>query len=195
MPGYFRGYHYLQGLGQWVNQMHQPFLIHAFIIKDFELKHLLDNLTFPQMQSYAQLMLPLCVLTLKQICIWDHISPPLRKWKGTNLSLPVWHFNRAQDMVFNNSTGIFGDWFWKQISGTRIGVFQALPWTNIFFGLHEVYTLSMFPNKSYVSNNSLLMSYWCGNQHHLPLWMKLSSLHFDNECKNIYDLECTFTEY
>eukprot|EP00804_Cyclotella_cryptica_P027010 CCRYP_016662-RA/>CCRYP_016662-RA protein AED:0.29 eAED:0.29 QI:0/-1/0/1/-1/1/1/0/212 len=43
----------------------------------------------------------------------------------------------ALHIVFTNSIVKFGDTYWRQISGTGMGIAPAPPWATIFYALHE----------------------------------------------------------
>eukprot|EP00804_Cyclotella_cryptica_P016595 CCRYP_001935-RA/>CCRYP_001935-RA protein AED:0.24 eAED:0.24 QI:0/-1/0/1/-1/0/1/0/270 len=43
----------------------------------------------------------------------------------------------AVHIVFTNSIVKFGDTYWRQISGTGMGIAPAPPWATIFYALHE----------------------------------------------------------
>ena len=52
------------------------------------------------------------------------------------------HYNsqaliEALQIVFRNNVIQFGDTFWRQTSGTGMGISPAPPWATIFFALHE----------------------------------------------------------
>jgi hypothetical protein len=56
----------------------------------------------------------------------------------------------AIHIVFENIGIAFGDTYWKQISGTGMGISPAPPWATIFFGLFEHGLLQQWaPNLGY----------------------------------------------
>eukprot|EP00804_Cyclotella_cryptica_P018894 CCRYP_006425-RB/>CCRYP_006425-RB protein AED:0.40 eAED:0.40 QI:0/-1/0/1/-1/0/1/0/94 len=43
----------------------------------------------------------------------------------------------ALHIVFQNNILQFGDTYWKQISGTGMGIAPAPPWATIYYAIHE----------------------------------------------------------
>ncbi|KAL7481706.1 hypothetical protein ACHAW6_007378, partial [Cyclotella cf. meneghiniana] len=98
----------------------------------------------------------------------------------------------AIKIVFTNIIA-FGDTFWKQISGTGIGISQAPPWATIFFALHEGSLLPRWSrhilfHKRFIDN---VISIWIPHPCSLP--NKLLRNEFQQEIQQWYGLEWTFT--
>jgi hypothetical protein len=68
----------------------------------------------------------------------SHISSLLRNEAGHSFH----HYDaealiEALNIVFNNNILQFGDTFWRQISGTGMGIAPAPPWATIYYAIHE----------------------------------------------------------
>jgi hypothetical protein len=139
------------GLGKWVTEQLQPIAIaqKSYFKDTCALKDLLDKL---------------------------HLTPNERFWKAdanamyTNIKTPPaleisaylcreegvsFHHYRSQtlidalNIVFKHNFLKFGDTYWRQKSGTGMGISPAPPWTTIFFGLYEEQLLSKGMSTSY----------------------------------------------
>eukprot|EP00804_Cyclotella_cryptica_P008129 CCRYP_004613-RA/>CCRYP_004613-RA protein AED:0.23 eAED:0.23 QI:0/-1/0/1/-1/0/1/0/151 len=47
----------------------------------------------------------------------------------------------ALEIVFQNNILHFGDTYWRQISGTGMGIAPAPPWTTLYYAIHENHIL------------------------------------------------------
>ena len=75
---------------------------------------------------------------IKTVPALDTISQYLRENEKT-----LFHHYQSESLisalhiVFLNNILKFGDTYWKQISGTGMGISPAPPWATIFYALHE----------------------------------------------------------
>ena len=153
------------GLGKWVTEQLQPVAqAQPSYFKDtFELKDLLDGLEVPPngftFTSDAKSM----YTNIDTEPALLEISKYLRdSWPG-NFS----HYNpstliEALEIVFQNNLFKFGDTFWRQISGTGMGISPAPPWATIFFALHEQELLRKYSQHLLFLSDSSMISLGSG---------------------------------
>ena len=60
----------------------------------------------------------------------EHDNKPFNHYNPTALI-------EALQIIFRNNIIKFGDTYWRQISGTGMGIAPAPPWATIFFGIYE----------------------------------------------------------
>jgi hypothetical protein len=128
------------GLGKWITTMLQPIAQQqqSFFKDTFVLKDLVDDLIIP---SGAQLFTCDATSMYTNICTGpaiEHISHYLRmECEKTFHHYDADALIEAIHIVFENNIVAFGDTYWKQISGTGMGISPAPPWATIYFGLFE----------------------------------------------------------
>eukprot|EP00804_Cyclotella_cryptica_P016980 CCRYP_001921-RB/>CCRYP_001921-RB protein AED:0.38 eAED:0.38 QI:0/-1/0/1/-1/0/1/0/127 len=64
----------------------------------------------------------------------------------------------ALHIVFTNSIVKFGDTYWRQISGTGMGIAPAPPWATIFYALHEQHFVPKWSSHLVFTRGSLTTS-------------------------------------
>jgi hypothetical protein len=128
------------GLGKWVTEQLLP-IAHAqdsFFRDSFDLKNLLDNLQLPPNALLFTSDATAMYTNIKTTPALDTISQYLREHERTLFN----HYQSeslisALHIVFLNNILKFGDTYWRQISGTGMGISPAPPWATIFYALHE----------------------------------------------------------
>ena len=65
------------------------------------------------------------------------VTPHLTNGEGELLLSPPDSLIAALEIIFMHNYFKLGDSFWKQISGTSMGVCPAPPWATLFFALLE----------------------------------------------------------
>jgi hypothetical protein len=128
------------GLGKWITMMLQPIAQQqqSFFKDSFALKDLLDDIIIP---SGAQLF------TCDATSMYTNIrTGPAIEQISHYLCMEcdkTFHhydadaFMEAIHIVFENNIVAFGNTYWKQVSGTGMGISPAPPWATIYFGLFE----------------------------------------------------------
>eukprot|EP00804_Cyclotella_cryptica_P005818 CCRYP_000116-RA/>CCRYP_000116-RA protein AED:0.39 eAED:0.47 QI:0/0/0/1/0/0/3/0/287 len=118
------------GLGKWVDQMLQPIASSqpSYFKDSFEFKQLITLSLSQSVHVYSPVMQNLCTQT-----------SPLNLPSHASLltSAPSMTLIDAIEIVFRNNVIQFGDTYWRQISGTGMGISPAPPWATIFYALHE----------------------------------------------------------
>ena len=128
------------GLGKWITEMLLPIAQaqKSFFQDSFELKDLLETITVPSngllFTSDATSMYT-NILTEPAL---QTISAYLRSMEDKLFH----HYDAdalidALEIVFRNNYFKLGDTYWKQQSGTGMGISPAPPWATIFYALHE----------------------------------------------------------
>ena len=133
------------GLGKWVTEQLMPIAAaQASYFKDsFELKELLDKLRLPPNARFWKADATAMYTNIQTQPALDEISAYLRAEEGVNF-----HHYRSQTLIdalqiiFRHNYFKFGDTFWRQKSGTGMGISPAPPWATIFFGLYETKLLA-----------------------------------------------------
>lgn len=128
------------GLGKWVDQMLQPIAASqtSYFKDSFEFKKLITSLTLPPgariFTSDAKSMYTNIPTEPAIDCISAYLHSIYDK--------PFTHYHPqtlidAIKIVFRNNVIQFGDTYWRQISGTGMGISPAPPWATIFYAIHE----------------------------------------------------------
>jgi len=128
------------GLGKWVTEQLQPIArAQKSYFKDtFALKDLLDKLRLTPNERFWKADATAMYTNIKTPPALSEISAYLRRAEGVSF-----HHYRSQtlidalNIVFKHNFLKFGDTYWRQKSGTGMGISPAPPWTTIFFGLYE----------------------------------------------------------
>ena len=128
------------GLGKWITEMLQPIAQNqkSYFKDSFTLKDQLMNISIPPGGKLFTCDATSMYTNIRTGPAIEHISRYLRAECGKTYH----HYNvdaliEAIHIVFKNNIIAFGDTFWKQISGTGMGISPAPPWATIFFGLFE----------------------------------------------------------
>ena len=131
---------YPHGLGKWVDQALQPLARKqpSFFKDSFELKAMLSELSLPNNSLLFTADATSMYTNIKTDAALTAISQYIREEFRTHPS-PTYTqaLISALHIVFNNSIVKFGDTYWRQISGTGMGIAPAPPWATIFYSLHE----------------------------------------------------------
>ena len=131
---------YPHGLGKWVDQELQPLVRkQASFFKDsFELKTILSELsvhpsarlfTADATSMYTNIKTDVALTLISQL-----IHQELSKSQQPSYTEAL---VSALHIVFTNSIVKFDDTYWRQTSGTGMGIAPAPPWATIFYALHE----------------------------------------------------------
>ena len=126
------------GLGKWVTEQLQPVArAQKSYFKDtFVLKALLDELRLAPNERFWKADATAMYTNIKTPPALREISDYLRQEEGVSF-----HHYRSQTLidalhiVFKHNYLKFGDTYWRQRSGTGMGISPAPPWATIFFGL------------------------------------------------------------
>ena len=109
----------------------------------FALKDLLDKLRLTPNERFWKADATAMYTNIKTPPALSEISAYLRREEGVSF-----HHYRSQtlidalNIVFKHNFLKFGDTYWRQKSGTGMGISPAPPWATIFFGLYEEQLLS-----------------------------------------------------
>ena len=128
------------GLGKWVTEQLMPVArVQKSYFKDsFALKDLLDDLrlapnarffTADATSMYTNIATEPALAEISKY-LREHESTLFKHYKSETLI-------EALEIIFRNNLFKFGDTFWRQKSGTGMGISPAPPWATIFFALHE----------------------------------------------------------
>jgi hypothetical protein len=127
-------------LGKWVLEQLQPVAqCQPSYFKDsFELKKMLDDMELPPnaklftadaVSMYTNIKTEPALLEISEY-LRSHKSTPHHLYDPDSLIAVL-------EIVFRNNYFKLGDSFWKQISGTGMGVCPPPPWATLFFALLE----------------------------------------------------------
>jgi hypothetical protein len=110
----------------------------SYFKDSFDFKQLIEPLTLP---------IGACLFTCDAKSMYTNIpTEPAIECISTYLrsihGKPFQHYHPqtlidAIKIVFRNNVIQFGDTYWRQISGTGMGISPAPPWATIFYALHE----------------------------------------------------------
>jgi hypothetical protein len=128
------------GLGKWVTEQLHPIAIaqKSYFKDSFELKDMLDQLRLRPNARFWKADATSMYTNIETTPALTEISAYLKAEEGVSF-----HHYRAQTLIdalhiiFQNNYFKFGDTFWRQKSGTGMGISPAPPWATIFFGLYE----------------------------------------------------------
>ncbi len=127
----------------------------SYFKNSFELKQILEK-----MNISGKISLFTCDAYSMYTCIPTHIALPLIKQylvkhgQDFGLTMPViLALCDALDIVMPRNLIRFGDCYFKQISGTAMGICPAPPWAIIYFAIHE----------------NAILPRW---RHHVPFWKR-----------------------
>jgi hypothetical protein len=133
---------YPHGLGKWVDQALQPLARKqtSFFKDFFELKAMLSELSLPNnsllftadaTSMFTNIKTDAALTAISQYNIEKFCTHPSPTYTQALIS--------ALHIVFNNSTVKFGDTYWRQISGTGMGISPAPPWATptLLYSFHE----------------------------------------------------------
>ena len=128
------------GLGKWVNQQLKT-------IARAQPSYFQDSYTLCQSLQNLQLPPNALLFTSDAVAMYTNIKtePALKEiaeYIKTEEGTTFRHYDanaltEALHIVFRNNLIKFGDTFWRQTSGTGMGISPAPPWATIFFALHE----------------------------------------------------------
>ena len=132
------------GLGKWIDQMLQPIAKQqpTYFKDSFALKQSLQTLHLPPnallftsdaVSMYTNIQTEPALLVISNY-LREHDNKTFRHYNATALI-------EALNIVFRNNIIKFGDTYWRQISGTGMGISPAPPWATIFFGTYESSTI------------------------------------------------------
>ncbi len=133
------------GLGKWVTEQLQPVAQaqKSYFKDSLVLKALLDELRLAPNERFWKADVTAMYTNIKTPPALMEISDYLRREEGVSF-----HHYRSQTLidalhiVFKHNYLKFGDTYWRQRSGTGMGISPAPPWATIFFGLYEEKLLS-----------------------------------------------------
>ncbi len=128
------------GLGKWVDTQLQP-IAHAqpsYFQDTYCLKQLLSSIEIPPNALLFTADAKSMYTNIRTKPALDHISNLLRSKEGRSFH----HYDataliEAIEIVFQNNILQFGDTYWRQTSGTGMGIAPAPPWATIYFAIHE----------------------------------------------------------
>jgi hypothetical protein len=135
------------GLGKWVDQQLQPIARAqpSFFQDSYSLRQSLDTLQLPPNALLFTSDAVAMYTNIKTDPALTTISEYIHAEEGKAFH----HYDanaltEALEIVFRNNLIKFGDTYWRQISGTGMGISPAPPWATIFFALHERSVLSQW---------------------------------------------------
>jgi hypothetical protein len=128
------------GLGKWIDNMLQPIASSqpSYFRDSFAFKQLLTPLTLPRGARLFTCDAKSMYTNIPTEPAIEQISTYLHSTANRQFT----HYNPttlidAIKIVFRNNVIQFGDTYWRQISGTGMGISPAPPWATIFYALHE----------------------------------------------------------
>ena len=127
------------GLGKWADHalqtldQKQP----SFFKDSFELKVMLSELCLPHNALLFTADSTLMYTHIKTDAALTVISQYIKEEFRTHPSPSYTNaLTTALHIIFNNSIVKFGDTYWRQISGTGMGIAPTPPWATLFYSLH-----------------------------------------------------------
>ena len=128
------------GLVKWITKMLQPIAQgqQSYLKDSFSLKDQLVQLSIPPGGKLFTCDATSMYTNIRTGPAIKHIS----HYHCTEHEKTFHHYNKdalikAIYIVFENSIIVFEDIYWRQISGTGMGISPAQPWATIFFGLFK----------------------------------------------------------
>ena len=128
------------GLGKWVDTQLQPIARAqpSFFQDTYSLKNLLSNIDIPPNALLFTADAKSMYTNIRTGPALAHISNFLCQEAGRTFHhYDTQALTEALDLVFTNNILQFGDTYWRQISGTGMGIAPAPPWATIYFAIHE----------------------------------------------------------
>eukprot|EP00804_Cyclotella_cryptica_P010837 CCRYP_008763-RA/>CCRYP_008763-RA protein AED:0.42 eAED:0.52 QI:0/-1/0/1/-1/1/1/0/212 len=140
---------YPHGLGKWVDQELQPLARKqtSFFKDSFDLKSILSKLTVhpsarlftaDATSMYTNIKTDVALTLISELIRQELHKPQQPSYTEALIS--------ALHIVFTNSIVKFGDTYWRQISGTGMGIAPAPPWATIFYALHKQHFVPKWNN-------------------------------------------------
>jgi hypothetical protein len=128
----------LHALGKWITTELNPIAQRqqSYFQNSFALKEMLDNMEVPPNTK---------IFSCDATSMYTNIptGPALQvvgQYLRANCDAALAEaLIDALTIVMQNNIVQFGDTFWKQISGTAMGISPAPPWAILFFAIHEIY--------------------------------------------------------
>eukprot|EP00804_Cyclotella_cryptica_P003582 CCRYP_002186-RB/>CCRYP_002186-RB protein AED:0.29 eAED:0.21 QI:0/-1/0/1/-1/0/1/0/339 len=139
-----------RGLGKWVDIQLQPVARTqpSYFQDSYCLKQLLSNIEIPPYALLFTADAKSMYTNIRTGPALKHISNLLRNKEGRTFH----HYDapaliEALEIVFKNNILQFGDTYWKQISGTGMGIAPTPPWAAIYIAIHENSVLSCWTSQ------------------------------------------------
>eukprot|EP00804_Cyclotella_cryptica_P024342 CCRYP_015317-RA/>CCRYP_015317-RA protein AED:0.18 eAED:0.18 QI:0/-1/0/1/-1/1/1/0/363 len=127
-------------LGKWVDIQLQPIARAqpSYFQDSYLLKQLLSEIDVPPHALFFTADAKSMYTNIRTGPALTHISNLIRHEAGRSFH----HYDTqaltdALQIVFNNNILKFGDTYWRQISGTGMGIAPAPPWATIYYAIHE----------------------------------------------------------
>jgi hypothetical protein len=128
------------GLGKWVDIQLQPIARAqpSYFQYSYTLKQLLSELDVPPHALLFTADAKSMYTNIRTDPALTHISELLRHEVGRSFHhYDTQALTEALHIVFKNNILHFGDTYWRQISGTGMGIAPAPPWATIYYAIHE----------------------------------------------------------
>ena len=184
------------GLGKWVDTQLQPIARAqpSFFQDTYSLKHLLSNIEIPPNALLFTADAKSMYTNIRTGPALAHISKLLRQEAGRTFHhYDTQALTEALDLVFNNNILQFGDTYWRQISGTGMGIAPAPPWATIYYAIHENRVLPRWSSNVIFYRRFIddIIGIWACNEcaeHDNALWTQ-----FKSEMQQWHGLEWEFS--
>jgi hypothetical protein len=137
----------LHGLGRWLNKQLQPYVkeLPSYLSSSLTLKAELAQI---QIQPGERISMFTCdAKSMYTNISTDHallqIGAYLRKHPQCSNASAIM---QALSLLMRNNIFRFGDTYWKQLTGTAMGAPPACDYAELYFGIHELAIISLYPN-------------------------------------------------
>ena len=184
------------GLGKWVDIQLQPIARAqpSYFQDSYCLKQLLSDIVLPPNALLFTADAKSMYTNIRTGPALEHISNLLRHEEGRTFH----HYDakaliEAIEIVFKNNILQFGDTYWRQISGTGMGIAPAPPWATIYYAIHENNILPRWTEQVLFYRRFIddIIGIWLCDEnieHNNDLWAQ-----FKNDLQQWYGLEWEFS--
>ena len=182
----------LHGLGKWITTELNPIAQRqqSYFQNSFALKEMLDDMEVPPNTKIFSCDAKSMYTNIPTEPALEVVGLYLRAHCNSKLAEALID---ALTIVMKNNIVQFGDTFWKQISGTAMGISPAPPWAILFFAIHELYFVEKWKEslifwKRFIDDGLGLWKLHADTATNNALWTE-----FQSDINNFHGLEWDFT--